>query len=139
MTQCTFRKARPEDFPVLLANSTENGKVDQDTIKKSDEVRVMTYDEIPIMAIGCVRYAQAELVDTLGIWGIFSKDIKKHTREAVKFCKDLMFSRVGTKFVVLIDERNPVFKRFVEFFGFKRTKVVEESEGTLYYVYVKEN
>ena len=136
---CRFRNAVPSDITKLLTNSTENGKVDFDIIDKSDEIRVMVCDEEPIMAIGCVRYEMAELVDTLGVWGIFSKEIKNHTREAVQFCKDLIFSRVATKYVVLIDERNPVFKRFVEFFGFKRTKVVEEKDGMMYHVYVKEN
>lgn len=136
---CKFRNARPSDFPILLANSTENGKVDQSVFDISDEIRVMECDEVPVMAIGCVRYDKDELIDTLGVWGIFSKDIKNHTREAVQFCKDLIFSRVGTNFVVLIDETNPVFKRFVEFFGFKRTEVVEKKDNTVYHVYVKEN
>lgn len=136
---CTFRKARPEDFPILLENSTENGKVDQNVINNSDEIRVMECDGTPIMAIGAVTYPGDDMTNVLGIWGILSKDVRYHTKQAVKFCKDLIFTRVGTKFIVLIDERNPVFKRFVEFFGFERTKVVEESGGTLYHVYVKEN
>lgn len=136
---CRFRRAVPSDLVALLANSTENGKVDPDVIDKSDEIRVMECDGRPIMAIGCIRYDAEELIDTLGVWGIFSKEIKNHTREAVQFCKDLIFSRIATKFVVLIDERNPVFKRFVEFFGFKRTKIVEQKDDTVYHVYVKEN
>ena len=136
---CTFRRGTPEDIEFLVQNSTENGKIDRATVGKSAEIRVMECDGTPIMAIGCVRYDEDDLTDTLGVWGVFSKEIKNHTREAVKFCRDLIFTRVGTKFVVLIDERNPVFKRFVEFFGFQRTKVVEESGGTLYHVYVKVN
>lgn len=136
---CKFRKAKPSDFPILLKNSTENGKVDERMFTESDEIRVMECDGVPIMAIGCVRYDMVELVDTLGVWGVFSKDISKHTKEAVQFCKDLIFSRVATKFVVMIDERNPVFRRFVEFFGFKRTKVVEQNDGIVYHLYVKEN
>lgn len=136
---CTFRRGTPEDVEFLVQNSTENGKIDRITVERSDEIRVMACDGVPVMAIGCVRYDGDALTDTLGVWGVFSKDIKNHTRDAVKFCKDLIFSRVGTKFVVLIDEGNPVFRRFVEFFGFKRTKVVEESGGTVYHVYVKVN
>jgi len=136
---CTFRKARPEDFPILLENSTENGKVDQRVIDDSVDIRVMECDGVPIMAIGAITYPGEDMIDTLGIWGIFSKDIKKHTKQAVRFCKDLIFDRVGTKFIVLIDERHPEFIRFVEFFGFRSTKVVEENGGTLYYLYEKEN
>lgn len=136
---CTFRKARPEDFPILLENSTENGKVDQRVIDDSVDIRVMECDGVPIMAIGAITYPGEDMIDTLGIWGIFSKDIKKHTKQAVKFCKDLIFDRVGTKFIVLIDERHPEFIRFVKFFGFRSTKVVEENGGTLYYLYEKEN
>lgn len=135
----SFRRARQEDIDSIRANSTENGKVDQDTINNSDEMRTMLYNEEPIMVIGCVRYSGDENLDTLGVWGMFSKNINQHTRAAVKFCKDLIFSRVGTRFIVLIDETNPLFIRFVEFFGFKRTKLVEESQGTVYNVYVKEN
>ena len=136
---CTFRRGKPEDIEFLVKDSTENGKIDRITVASSSEIRVMECDGVPVMAIGCIRYPQEDLTDTLGVWGVFSKGIKNHTKDAVKFCKDLIFTRVGTRFVVLIDERNPVFKRFVEFFGFKRTKVVEESDGTLYHVYVKEN
>jgi len=135
----TFRRATMDDIAKLLKNSTENGKVDEDVIADSDEIRVMECDGEPIMVIGCVRYDRDDLLDMLGVWGIFSRDIKKHTKEAVMFCNDLIFSRVGTKFVVLIDESVPMFRRFVEFFGFKRTKVVEEKFGKMYYVYVKEN
>lgn len=135
----TFRNATMDDISKLLKNSTENGKVDEDVIADSDEIRVMECDGEPIMVIGCVRYNNADLLDVLGVWGIFSKDIKKHTKEAVMFCKDLIFSRVGTKFVVLIDETVPMFRRFVEFFGFQRTKVVEEKDSMVYHVYVKVN
>lgn len=136
---CVFRKAIPEDFDILIQNSTENGKISRQVIKDSSDIRVMEYDGVPIMAIGYITYDGDYYVDYMGVWGIFSKDIKNHVKEAVKFCKDLMFNRNGVKYVVLIDESNPVFKRFVEFFGFQRTKVVEESNGTLYHVYVKEN
>lgn len=135
----TFRRAVPSDIEKIKNNSTENGKVDDNAIKNSDEIRVMECDGEPVMVIGCIRYPGEEMIDTLGVWGIFSKDIKKHTKEAVKFCKDLIFSRVGTKFVVLIDESNPTFSRFVKFFGFQRTKIVEENEGTVYHLYVKVN
>lgn len=136
---CVFRNARPEDFEIIRQNSTENGKIDQRAIDDSCEIRVMECDGEPVVAIGYIKYDGDEYVDYMGVWGIFSKKIKGHVKEAVQFIKDLMFNRVGTKFVVLIDERNPVFKRFVEFFGFQRTKVVEEWHGVVYHLYVKEN
>ena len=136
---CVFRKAIPEDFDILIQNSTENGKVDRKAIEESIDIRVMECDGEPVVAIGYIKYDGDEYVDYMGVWGIFSKKVKGHVKELVKFCKDLMFNRNGVKYVVLIDESNPVFKRFVEFFGFQRTKVVEESNGTLYHVYVKEN
>lgn len=136
---CRFRNAVPEDFPILIQDSTENGKIDQRAIDDSVEIRVMECDGVPVMAIGYIKYDGDDFVDYMGIWGIFSNKIKTHVREAVQFCKDLIFSRAGMKFVVLIDERNPVFKRFVEFFGFERTKVVEEWHGIVYHIYVKEN
>ena len=136
---CVFRNARPEDFEIIRQNSTENGKIDQRTIDDSCEIRVMECDGVPVAAIGYIKYADDDCIDYMGVWGMFSKGIKTHVKEAVHFCKDLMFSRVGTKFVVLIDERVPTFKRFVEFFGFQRTKVVEEWHGVVYHLYVKEN
>lgn len=136
---CVFRNARPEDFEIIRKDSTENGKIDPRMIKDSCEIRVMECDGEPVMAIGYIKYDGDDYVDYMGVWGMFSNAIKGHTKEAVRFCKDLMFSRVGMKFVVLIDETNPVFKRFVEFFGFKRTKVIEEWHGVVYHIYVKEN
>lgn len=134
----TFRNAKPEDFDELLKNSTENGKVDEEVIRDSVEIKVMLCDDEPIMMIGRVEYPNGELVMTTGVWAIVSKDINKHTKQAVKFCKDLFFDRVGFKFLVLIDENEPKFVRFVEFFGFKRTNFVEEKLGTLYHLYIKD-
>ena len=136
---CVFRNARPEDFDVLMQNSTENGKIDRNAIENSCEIRVMECDGEPVVAIGYIRYDGDEYIDCMGVWGMFSKGVKGHVKEAVQFIKDLMMTRVGMKMIVLIDERNPVFKRFVEFFGFQRTKIVEECGNTLYYVYIKEN
>ena len=107
-----FRNAIPEDFDKLLKNSTENGKVDNEVIRDSVEIKVMTCDDEPI--------------------------IKKHTKQAIRFCKDLIFDRIGFRFLVLIDENNKKFVRFVEFFGFKRTNFVEEKLGTLYHLYIKD-
>lgn len=134
----TFRNARPEDLEELLKNSTENGKVDEEVIRDSVEVKVMLCDDEPIMMIGRIEYPNGELVMTTGVWAIVSKNIKKHTKQAVQFCKDLFFDRVGFRFLVLIDESNPTFVRFVEFFGFKRTNFVEEKLGTLYHLYIKD-
>lgn len=134
-----FRKGTVEDVKEIMGNTTENGKVDLDVARESDEIRVFEYRKKPIMVIGCVSYPEEDMRDVLGVWGVFSKDIKKHTKTAVQFCKDLIFDRVNTKFVVLIDEGNPTFIRFVEFFGFQRTKFVEQHGETVYHLYVKVN
>lgn len=133
-----FRNAQPEDFEKLLAVSTENGKVDEEVIRESVEIKVMECDGEPIMMVGRIEYPTGDLIMTTGVWAIVSKNIKKHTKKAVQFCKDLIFDRIGFKFLVLIDENDPKFVRFVEFFGFKRTNFVEEKLGTLYHLYIKE-
>lgn len=133
-----FRNATPEDLERLLAVSTENGKVDPEVIRDSVEIKLMEADDEPVMAIGRIEYPGPDLIMSTGVWAIVSKDIKKHTRAAVRFCKDLIFDRIGFDFYVLIDESNEKFVRFVEFFGFKRTKFVEEKLGTVYHLYIKE-
>ena len=133
-----FRNVKDGDIEQLLNTSTENGKVDKEVIEQSVEIMVLEYNKKPIMAIGRIDYPSGDLIMVTGVWGIFSTDIKKHTKAAVKFCKDLIFDRVGYKFLVLIDENNEKFVRFVKFFGFERTKYVEEKLGTVYHLYVKE-
>ena len=133
-----FRNIKDGDIEELLKSSTENGKIDEEVIRDSVEIKVLEYNKKPIMAIGRIDYPTDDLIMTTGVWGMFSTDIKKHTKAAVKFCKDLIFDRVGYKFLVLIDENNEKFIRFVDFFGFKRTKFVEEKLGTVYHLYVKE-
>ena len=133
-----FRNAIPEDFDKLLKNSTENGKVDNEVIRDSVEIKVMTCDDEPIMMVGRIEYPKGDLIMATGVWAIVSKDIKKHTKQAIRFCKDLIFDRIGFRFLVLIDENNKKFVRFVEFFGFKRTNFVEEKLGTLYHLYIKD-
>jgi len=136
---CKFRRAVWSDFETLLKDSTEGGKFDRKVFEESVDIRTLECDGVPVMAIGAYAYGEEDLRDILGVWAVVSKKIKGHVKEAVQFCKDLMFSRVNTKFLALIDERNPAFKRFVEFFGFQRTKIVEEDNGVVYHVYVKEN
>ena len=133
-----LRNIKDGDLEILLKDSTENGKVDTNVIKDSVEIKVMECNGLPIMMLGRVEYPTADLVLTTGVWGIFSKDIDKHAKSAVKFCKDLIFDRAGFKFMVLIDEGDEKFIRFVEFFGFHRTKFVEEKQGRVYHLYVKE-
>ena len=133
-----FRGVQDGDLEKLLAKSTENGKIDDDVIKQSVEIKVMEYDGEPIIMIGRIEYPTGDLIMTTGVWAIVSKDIKKHTKRVIQFCRDLIFDRVGFKFLVLIDESDPKFARFAEFFGFKRTNFVEEKLGTLYHLYIKE-
>ena len=133
-----FRNVRQGDLEKLLAVSTENGKVDEETIRQSVEIRVMEYDGEPLMMIGRIEYPTGDLIMTTGVWAIVSKNIGRHTKKAVQFCKDLIFNRIGFKFLVLIDENNKKFVRFAEFFGFQRTNFVEEKLGTVYHLYVKE-
>jgi hypothetical protein len=134
----TFRNVKDGDLEKLLASSTENGKIDEETIQASVETKVLECDGEPIMMVGRVEYPTGDLIMTTGVWAIVSKDIRKHTKKVVQFCKDLIFDRIGFKFLVLIDENNKKFVRFVEFFGFKRTNFVEEKLGTVYHLYVKE-
>lgn len=133
-----FRSIRPGDLEKLLVSSTENGKVDDETIRNSVEIKVMECDGEPIMMVGRVEYPSGDLIMTTGVWAIVSNNIEKHTKRAVQFCKDLIFDRIGFKFIVLIDESNPKFSRFAEFFGFTRTNFVEEKQGTVYHLYIKE-
>lgn len=133
-----FRNAKDGDLEKLLASSTENGKIDEETIRTSVEIKVMECDSEPIMMIGRVEYPTGDLIMTTGVWAIVSNDINRHTKKAVQFCKDLIFDRIGFKFLVLIDESNEKFVRFVEFFGFKRTNYVEEKLGTVYHLYIKD-
>lgn len=133
-----FRNVMPGDLERLIANSTENGKVDEEMLRSSVEIKVMECDGEPIMMIGRIDYPTGDLIMTTGVWAIVSKDIKKHTKKAVQFCKDLIFDRIGFKFLVLIDENDKKFARFAEFFGFQRTNYVEEKSGTVYHVYIKE-
>lgn len=133
-----FRNTKPQDYEVLLTSTTEGGKVDPETIRDSVEIKTLECDGEPIMIIGRTEYPTGDIIVATCVWGIFSTDIDKHTKKVVQTCKDLLFDRIGFRFLVLIDETNPKFERFAEFFGFKRTNFVEEKQGTVYHLYIKE-
>lgn len=133
------RKATQRDIDRLRAVSTENGNIDEDAIRRSEEIRCFLCDDEPLMILGLVDHPTGDDRKVVALWGMFNKNIQKHTKTLVKTCMGLIFERVGYTFVCYIDESNKKFKRFATFFGFQPSKNVEEFEGKLYRFYVKRN
>lgn len=133
------RNATLEDVQSILPYTTETGKVDMNSIRQSDEVKVFIYNDRPLMILGLAHYPTGTDDTLVAVWGLFNREVEKHTRRVVQTCKDLIFDRVGYTFVVLIDESVDKYSRFAKFFGFIRTKDVEEIGGKLYRYYVKRN
>lgn len=133
----TIRKSELDDIKKIAPYMTESGKTDSLTLATTDEAKTFLYNDKPLMILGLEYLPSAGDDIEVGLWGMFSRDISKHTKHLVRACKDLLFDRVGFCFYVLIDETNPVFVRFAKFFGFERTEVVERIEQKLYHMYVK--
>lgn len=133
----TIRKSEIDDVKKLAPYLTESGKTDSFTLATTDEAKTFLCDDKPLMILGLEYLPGSGDEIEVGMWGMFSRDISKHTKHLVKACNDLLFERVGFCFYVLIDETNPVFVRFAKFFGFARTEVVERIEEKLYHMYVK--
>lgn len=131
------RKSEIDDIKKIAPYLTESGKTDSFTLATTDEAKTFLYDDKPLMILGIEYLPSGEDEIEVAMWGMFNRDISKHTKYLVKTCKDLLFDRVGFCFYVLIDELNPVFVRFAKFFGFERTEVVERIEEKLYHMYVK--
>lgn len=135
----TVRLATIDDINKIKKNTTENGKVDMRVVKQSEEMRCFLYEDEPLMILGLVDFPSDSYDKSVALWGLFNKNVKKHTKYLVKTCKDLLFDRVGYTFVCYIDEENNTFKRFATFFGFEPSKYVEEFNEKLYRFYVKRN
>lgn len=135
----TVRLATIDDINKIKKNTTENGKVDMRVVKQSEEMRCFLYGDEPLMILGLVDFPSDSYDKSVALWGLFNKNVKKHTKYLVKTCKDLLFDRVGYTFVCYIDEENNTFKRFATFFGFEPSKYVEEFNEKLYRFYVKRN
>lgn len=133
----TVRNATIDDVKKITENSTELGKYDESVVGDSIEKRVFLYNDEPIAVLGLIEYPNGEYENIVGVWGVFSKDIEKHTTPVVRFMKDLIFDRAYYKFIVYVQEDNDKFKRFVEFFGFKPTKTVEILNEIKYRYYIK--
>ena len=133
----TIRKSELDDIKKIAPYMTESGKTDSLTLATTDEAKTFLYNDKPLMILGLEYLPSAGDDIEVGLWGMFSRDISKHTKHLVRACKDLLFDRVGFCFYVLRDETNPVFVRFAKFFGFERTEVVERIEQKLYHMYVK--
>ena len=131
------RNATLDDVRALLPYSTEGGKVTLETVETSDEIKVFLYNDKPLMILGLEYLPTGNQEIHAGLWGLFSREVDKHTKALVRACKDLIFDRVGFSYAVLIDESNRKYSRFVEFFGFQRTECVERIEEMLYRIYIK--
>lgn len=135
----TVRNATIDDIKAIRRHTTENGKVDMSVVKQSEEMRCFLCDGVPLMILGIVDHPSETDEKVVALWGLFNKEINKHTKYLVKACRDMLLDRVGYTFVSYIDESVNKFKRFATFFGFEPTKYVEEFEGKLYRFYVKRN
>ena len=135
----TVRRANIDDIRTIINNSTENGKIDEETINSCDEMRVFLCGDKPLMVLGLTEYVTGNELNKAGVWGVFDKDVENHTKELVKTVKDLIFDRAGYTFIVYVEEGNTKFIRFAEFFGFKPTKDIANLNGILYRYYIKEN
>lgn len=133
----TVRKATLDDIRALIPYSTEGGKITTETLNTTDDTRVFLYGDKPLMILGIEYWPGSDEVITAGLWGLFSKDANKHTKQLVRTCKDLIFDRVGFVYFALIDENKKKFVRFAEFFGFERTEMVERINEMVYRIYVK--
>lgn len=134
----TVRVATEEDIQRILPYTTENAKVDWSVVKQSDELLVFCYGDEPQMVLGLVYYPTGTYITTAALWGLFRTSIDKHTPALVRLCKDLLFERVGFKFIAMVDANEKKFARFAEFFGFERTKELAELHGKVYHYYIKE-
>lgn len=135
----TVGLATEDDIKKILPYTTENAKVDWQVVRDSNETRAFFCDGEPIMILGLLNMPSGDDIVTAAIWGLFHQDVRKHAVPLVRVCQDLLFTRVGYKFVVFIDESELRFKRFAQFFGFVPTKELAELDGKLYRYYVKEN
>lgn len=135
----SIRQATINDIDKLRKNSTEEGKVDMNVVKQSEEMRCFLCDGEPLMVLGLVDHPTGTDEKVVALWGMVNKGVKKHTKALVRACKDLLFDRVGYTFVCYIDEDNRRFKRFVTFFGFEPSKYLEQIDGKWYRFYIKRN
>ena len=135
----TVGLATEEDIQRILPYTTENSKVDWKVVRESHEVRVFLCDGEPIMVLGLMEMPSADDVNTAAVWGLFRYDVHKHVLPLVRVTKDLMFTRVGYRFVVFVDDAEPKFKRYAEFLGFKPTKELANLGGKVYRYYIKES
>ena len=135
----TVGLATEEDIKRILPYTTENAKVDWQVIRDSNETRVFFCDGEPIMILGLVYMPSSDDVVTAALWGLFREDVHKHSLPLVRVCKDLLFTRVGYRFVVFVDEDESKFKRFAQYFGFVPTKDLAELDGKLYRYYIQES
>lgn len=131
-----IRKATLDDIVKILPYSTEDGKTDKETLATTDEAKVILFGDQPLAIIGLEYLPGGTDEIEVGIWGLFNRDIEKHTKYIVNACRELIFQRVGFCFYALIDEDVPKFVRFAKFFGFERTECVERIEKKLYRMYM---
>lgn len=131
------RKTTLDDIHKIMPYISESGKVESDCLAETDESKVFLVDGTPMMIISLTYLPGGRDDVEVGIWGLFHKDLYKHTKQLVRVCNDLLFDRAGFVFYALIDENVPKFIRFAKFFGFVRTEIVERHDRKLYHMYVK--
>lgn len=132
--------AQADEYMVFVPKTTESSKVDYSALHLC-KIEKLTHNGETVMMLG---RRDIEFDDYPGnpfvlVCGVFSKDVKRHTRALLQFGYDYLDSIQEYPLIALAEKDNEVYNRFLKKFGFIFANYVEKNLGDdiVYNVYVR--
>lgn len=132
--------AQADEYMVFVPKTTESSKADYSALHLC-KIEKLTHNGETVMMLG---HRNIEFDDYPGkpfvlVCGVFSKEIKRHTRALLQFGYDYLDSIQEYPLIALAEKDNEVYNRFLKKFGFVFANYVEKNLGDdiVYNVYVR--
>lgn len=132
--------AKADEYMVFVPNMIESDKADYSALKQC-KIDKLTCNGSTVMMLGRrkIEFDEYPGKPFVLVCGVFSKDIKKHTRALLKFGYDYLDGIQKYPLIALAEQKNEVYNRFLKKFGFIFANCVETNpeNGIIYNVYVR--
>lgn len=129
---CKIQKSNFEEYKKFCLNSLEPGIPQFCEDYNFD--KLVSGDEII-----CILGYQYDQEGKTYLVGSFSTNSSKYVRNLVEWGKIyLEYISVGN-IEIIVENNNKKFKRFAEFFGFKKTLAQNDINGIIYNVYIRDS
>lgn len=132
--------AQADEYLVFVPQMIESSKADYSALRLC-KIEKLTFLGETVMMLGhrTIEFDEYPGKPFVLVCGVFSKDIKHHTRALLEHGYKYLDSIQKYPLIALAEKENSVYNRFLKKFGFVFANCIEKNlgDGIIYNVYVR--